>query len=181
MNNVFQLPKLKKVEDHSSDDPNANVTIAIAHILASCTQLGHTVKELSKRFGAVDHVIDGLGDAESQNRLKQVMKLSSEALATAMLELSLAIRKLPRLQIDAMGGSCKGTVTAAMVSEARCIACNVKRIVKGVTPVARGCVMQSLECPQCSDLFEIVVRRKRSHASYRATFVDSGDVRDNRN
>jgi len=181
MSNVFQLSKLKKIEDHSSNDSNANVTITIAHILASCTQLGRTVKELSKHFGAVDHLIDGLGDVESQSRLKQVMKLGSEALTTAMLELSLAIRKLPRLQIDAMGGSCKGTVTAAMVSEARCIACNVKRIVKGVTPVARGCVMQSLECPQCSDLFEIVVRRKRSHASYRATFVDSGDVRDNRN
>jgi hypothetical protein len=103
MSNVFQLSKLKKSEDHSSGDPNTNVTIAIARILASCAQLGRTVKELSKHFGAVDHVICGLGDAESQNRLKQLMKLKSEALTTAMLELSLAIRKLPRLQIDAIG------------------------------------------------------------------------------
>jgi DNA-directed RNA polymerase subunit RPC12/RpoP len=65
-----------------------------------------------------------------------------------------------------------------MVSEATCIACDVKRIVKGVTPVARGYVMQSLECPQCSDLFRIVVRHRRSHASYRAAFVDRGEVRD---
>jgi DNA-directed RNA polymerase subunit RPC12/RpoP len=72
-------------------------------------------------------------------------------------------------------------VTAAVVSEATCIACNVKRIVKGVTPVARGYVMQSLECPKCSDLYRIVVRRRRSHASYRAAFVDSDNFRDNVN
>jgi len=66
-----------------------------------------------------------------------------------------------------------------MVSDATCIACNVKRIVKGVTPVARGYVMQSLECPRCSNLFEIVVRHRRSHASYRAAFVDSDDFPDN--
>jgi DNA-directed RNA polymerase subunit RPC12/RpoP len=72
-------------------------------------------------------------------------------------------------------------VTAALVSEATCIACNVKRIVKGVTSVARGYVMQSLECPQCSELFRIVVRHRRSHASYRAAFVDSVDFRANRN
>jgi hypothetical protein len=106
MGNVVQLSKLKKVEDRSSGDPNANVTIAIAHILASCIQLGHTVKKLSKHFGAVDQVIDGLGDAESQNRHKQVMKLRSEALTTAMFELSQAIRKLPRLQIEALRGLC---------------------------------------------------------------------------
>jgi DNA-directed RNA polymerase subunit RPC12/RpoP len=64
-----------------------------------------------------------------------------------------------------------------MDSEARCIACNVKRIVKGVTPVVRGYAVQSLECPQCSNLFRIVVRHRRSHASYRAAFVDSDDVR----
>ncbi len=73
---------------------------------------------------------------------------------------------------------CKGKVTAAMVSEATCIACNVKRILKEVTPVARGYVMQSLECPECSELFRIVVRHRRSHASYRAAFVDSDDFRD---
>jgi DNA-directed RNA polymerase subunit RPC12/RpoP len=70
-------------------------------------------------------------------------------------------------------------MTAAVVSEARCIACKVKRIVKGVTPVARGYVMQSLECPKCSDLYRIVVRRRRSHASYRVAFVDSVDFREN--
>jgi arsenate reductase-like glutaredoxin family protein len=137
MSNVVPLFKQETIDNHPTDDSNSE-TIAIAHILASCTQLGHTVKELSKQFGGVDHVIDGLGDAESKNRLKQVMKLSSEALATAMHELSQAIRKLPRLQIDAMADAAKGKVTAAMVSEARCIACNVKRIVKGVTPVVRG-------------------------------------------
>jgi DNA-directed RNA polymerase subunit RPC12/RpoP len=61
----------------------------------------------------------------------------------------------------------------AMDSGPKCSACNVKRIVIGISPVARGYVMQSLECPQCSDLFRIVVRHRRSHASYRAAFVEA--------
>ena len=95
------MSKLKKIGDHSSGDPNAKVTIAVADILASCVQLGRTVKELSKRFGAVDHAIDGLGDPETKNRLAQSMKQTSEAWTSAMLELSQAIRKLPRLRIEA--------------------------------------------------------------------------------
>ena len=66
MSNVFQLSNFKNIEDHSPVDLDGNVTIAIAHILASCTQLSHTVKVLSKHFGAVDRAIDGLGDAESK-------------------------------------------------------------------------------------------------------------------
>jgi hypothetical protein len=91
-----------------SDDPSNSVTIAVAEILASCIQLSHTVKDLSKHFGAVDHVIDGLGDAESKNRLDQLMKQTSKALAAAMHELSQAIKQLPRLQIDAMADVAKG-------------------------------------------------------------------------
>ena len=68
-----------------------------------------------------------------------------------------------------------------MDAEFDCIACNVKRIVIGVTPVARGYEMRCLECPKCSDLFRMVVRRRRSHASYRAAFVECDDVRDNIN
>jgi hypothetical protein len=101
MSNVFQLSKLGKIEDYSFCDPNANVTISIAHILASCTQLSLTVKELSRHFSSVDHVVGGLGDAESQDRLNHLMMLRTDALTTAMLELSQAIRKLPRLQIGA--------------------------------------------------------------------------------
>jgi hypothetical protein len=91
MSNVVQLSKLKKVERHSSGDPNANVTIAIAHILASCGQL--------RRTGAIDGII---GDADSQNRFQELMRGE-----TAMHELSQAIRKLPRLQIDAMADVAK--------------------------------------------------------------------------
>jgi transcription elongation factor Elf1 len=50
-------------------------------------------------------------------------------------------------------------------AEYECIVCNVKRIVIEVMPVARGYEMRSLECPQCSSVFKIVVRRRRSHAS----------------
>jgi hypothetical protein len=102
MSNVVPLFKQETLDNHPPDDPSNSVTIAIAGILASCSQLGHTVKNLSKHFGAVDHVIDGLDDAETRNRLDQVMKLRSKALAAAMRELSQAIRKLPRLQIEAM-------------------------------------------------------------------------------
>jgi len=102
VSNVFQLSKLEKIGDHSSGDPNANVTIAVAEILASYVQLDRTIKELSKHFGAVDHAIDGLGDLESKSRLAQSMKQTSEALTTAMLELSQAIGKLPRPQIGAI-------------------------------------------------------------------------------
>src|SRR5471030_345754 len=102
MSNVVQLFKLKKIGDHSSAYPNATVTIAVADILASYVQLDRTVKELSKHFGAVDHAIDGLGDLETKNLLAQSMKQTSEALTTAMLELSQAIGKLPRPQIGAI-------------------------------------------------------------------------------
>jgi hypothetical protein len=108
MSNVVPLFKQETIDNHPSDDPSNSVTIAIADILASCIQLGHAVKDLSKHFGAVDHVIDGLGDVESKNRLDQLMELRSKALAGAMHELSQAIRKLPRLQIDAMANVAKG-------------------------------------------------------------------------
>jgi hypothetical protein len=108
MSNVVPLFKQETIDVHPSDDPSNSVTIAIADILASCMQLGHTVKDLSKYFGVVDHVIDGLDDAETKNRLDQSMSLTSEAMAAAMHELSQAIRKLPRLQIDAMANVAKG-------------------------------------------------------------------------
>jgi len=53
---------------------------------------------------------------------------------------------------------------AAMDAEFECIACNVKRIAIGVTLVARGYEMRSLECPQCSNLFRIVVRQRRPNS-----------------
>ena len=49
-------------------------------------------------------------------------------------------------------------------AESECIACNVKRIVIAVTPVARGYEMRSLECPQCSNLFRIIVRQRRRNS-----------------
>jgi hypothetical protein len=108
MSNVVPLFKQETIDNHPSYDPSNNVTIAIADILASCIQLSHTVKGLSKYFDAVDQAIDGLGDAESKNRLDQLMKLTSKALAAAMHELSLAIKQLPRLQIDAIANVAKG-------------------------------------------------------------------------
>jgi hypothetical protein len=108
MSNVVPLFKHETIDNNPSDDPSNSVTIPIADILASCIQLGHTVKGLSKYFGAVDHAIDGLDDAESKNRLDQMMNVTGVALAAAMHELSLAIRKLPKLQIDVMANVAKG-------------------------------------------------------------------------
>jgi hypothetical protein len=48
-----------------------------------------------------------------------------------------------------------------MDAELDCIACNIKRIVIGVTPVARGYEMRSLECPRCSNLYRLVLRHRR--------------------
>jgi hypothetical protein len=97
VSNVVPLFKQETIDDHPSDDPSNSVTIAIADILASCTQLSHTVRNLSNHIAAADHVIDGLDDAESKSRLDQLMELRSKALAAAMHELSQAIRKLPKL------------------------------------------------------------------------------------
>ena len=108
MSNVVPLFKLETTDNHASDDPSNSVTIAIADILASCIQLSHMVKGLSKYFDIVDDAIDGLDDAESKNRLDQLMNLTSKALATAMQELTQAIKQLPRLQIDAIANVAKG-------------------------------------------------------------------------
>src|SRR6267142_3914274 len=56
------------------------------------------------------------------------------------------------------------TRNSAMVAESACITCSVKRIVIGVTPVARGYEMRSLECPQCRNLFRLVVRHRRPYS-----------------
>jgi hypothetical protein len=108
MSNVVPLFRQGTIDNHRSDDPGNSVTTAIVDILASCIQLSHTVKSLSKYFDAVDLAIDGLGDAESKNRLDPLINVTGEALAAAMHELSQAIKQLPRLQIDAMASVAKG-------------------------------------------------------------------------
>ena len=49
-------------------------------------------------------------------------------------------------------------------AESGCIACNVKRMVIAVTPVATGYEMLSLECPQCSNLLMLVVPNRGARA-----------------
>ena len=43
-----------------------------------------------------------------------------------------------------------------MDAESECSNCNVARILKAVTPVARRCRMRSFECPKCRSVFRIV-------------------------
>ena len=50
-----------------------------------------------------------------------------------------------------------------MDAEFECIACNVKRIIIGVSPVARGYERRSLECRQCNNLLGFVIWHRRPH------------------
>ena len=43
-----------------------------------------------------------------------------------------------------------------MNAESECSNCNVARILKTVTPVARRCRMRSFECPKCRSVLRIV-------------------------
>jgi hypothetical protein len=65
-----------------------------------------------------------------------------------------------------------------MDAEFDCIACNVKRIVIEVTPIARGYEMRSLECPRCSNsiglFFGTVARTPKSLASRLAEAASQG-------
>jgi hypothetical protein len=62
-------------------------------------------------------------------------------------------------------------------AESECIACNVKRIVIAVTPVATGYEMLSLECPQCSNLLTLVYGGAYlKGALFRVHRADKGDV-----
>ena len=99
MSNVFQLVRQQKQD--SALNPNADLTISVAEILASSAHLGRSIKELSKHFDAVERNIEALRDMEVRNKYKQSIKLSREALTSATNELSRQIRKLPRLQIRA--------------------------------------------------------------------------------
>jgi transcription initiation factor IIE alpha subunit len=47
-------------------------------------------------------------------------------------------------------------------AESECSNCNVARIFKTVTPLARKCQMRSFECPKCGSVLKIVAFGRRS-------------------
>jgi hypothetical protein len=93
MNNVVRLFDRENVEPVLSE-PERIVTAA-TNVLAASAELDHAVKELSKRFDAIENAIASIGDdAETRSRLKQSTKLSREALLRAVLQLTQEIGKL---------------------------------------------------------------------------------------
>lgn len=49
-----------------------------------------------------------------------------------------------------------------MNAERNCIACNVERILIGVTPARNRHEMLTFECPKCRSIFRLVVPREPS-------------------
>ena len=75
---------------------------------------------------------------------------------TTALKLILALNSWPQIQLKE---------SRAMDAEFDCIACNVKRIVIGVTPVARGYEMRSLACsPNVATSHRLVLRHRRRYS-----------------
>jgi hypothetical protein len=95
MSNVVRLVRQQKKENPLN--LNADLTSAVTDILTTSADLGRALKELSARFDAMDYSVDALGDKETRHSCKQAMKLSREALAKSIFELSREIRKLPSL------------------------------------------------------------------------------------
>ncbi len=96
MGKVFQLFKQKTVEAHS--DPKIILTISVADILASTTELARTVEELSGHLDTVDHFIDELTDADIRARFKQLARPVHERLMNTSVELSQQVKKLSLVQ-----------------------------------------------------------------------------------
>jgi hypothetical protein len=71
------------------------VTIAEANVSALGAELERAIRELSKHFDAIDYVIDSLDDPEAREQQSQLR----EALMTASLELSQAMRKFPSRRV----------------------------------------------------------------------------------
>ena len=46
------------------------------------------------------------------------------------------------------------------MSEHTCSSCQVERVVREVTPVIRGYVKKTLECPKCKSVLRLVVRHR---------------------
>jgi hypothetical protein len=87
MNNVVPLFARKNAEIVLSESEIC-ISTAVTNILALTRRLGHTVKELSKQFEAIEAAIDTIDDTETRNRLKESTELSRETLSKAVLKLS---------------------------------------------------------------------------------------------
>lgn len=86
MSNVINLFGQRKIEDRSN--PESMVTLAVADVLASHTELVRTIKELSKHLDVLDHITDAVSDPDVRVRFKQEAKRSRESLTNAMVDLS---------------------------------------------------------------------------------------------
>jgi hypothetical protein len=64
---------------------------AVTNILAASAELDHAIKELSKRFDAIENAIASIDNVETRSRLKQSGRLSRETLFSATLQLTQVI------------------------------------------------------------------------------------------
>jgi predicted ATPase len=94
MNKVVPLFAKKNAEILLSELETRIVT-AVTSILAATGKLGYAVEDLSKQFEAIETAIDTVDDTETQNRLKELTKLSRETLSRALLKQSQQIGNLP--------------------------------------------------------------------------------------
>jgi hypothetical protein len=89
MNNVVRLFDRQNVETVLSEPER--ILTAVTNILAASTELDHAVKELSKRFDAIENAIASIDNVETRSRLKQSSRLSRETLFGATLQLTQVI------------------------------------------------------------------------------------------
>jgi hypothetical protein len=101
MSNVVELFAEKGVEK-TPPGATASITATAAVVLELSAQLGHTVKDLSKHFDAIDTAVAAIDNTEVRSQFEQVTRLSREALSRATLVLSQKISKLPGLQMRAI-------------------------------------------------------------------------------
>jgi histidinol dehydrogenase len=92
MNNSIRLFDQGNVE-HGLPKPE-RIATAVTNILVANAELEGAVKELSKRFDAMEIAIASIDDAEARSRYKQSSKLSRETLLSAMRRLTQVIGEL---------------------------------------------------------------------------------------
>ena len=93
MSNVIQL--FEPIVGHPPA-PETSATIAAINILASNTQLAHSIEELSIHIEAIDRAIDAVDDIDSRTQLKGMLRLACERLANLVLSQSQEIARLAR-------------------------------------------------------------------------------------
>lgn len=100
MENVIRLFARKNVETVLSEH-DRRVAAAVTNILTSSSQLGDALKDISRRFDAIDTAVGTIGNSEIRTRLEQSIKLERETISKMAIELS---RSIGMTRVPASGG-----------------------------------------------------------------------------